>query len=136
MTLGQRIKAARKHAGLSAAALAKVVSELSGISCTQQQISNLERGLSKSGRSAYVYWIAKATEVRVEWLHEGAGPMLRNEQERQLLQLFRAIPVAKRDHLLTVTATFIEGSQQKLLPAPADEVTDPVNLVDLESRRR
>lgn len=137
MTLGARIKAAMKHAGFgSATALAQAVHDLSGLDCSQQQISKLVRDDLKSGRSGYIYWIAKACQVRAEWLYEGVEPMIRNNQEHELLQLFRAVPVDDRQQLLKITATFVPGNaaQIKLLPAPDKDDPDD-NLVQLESRR-
>jgi transcriptional regulator with XRE-family HTH domain len=67
MDLAQRLKTARKEAGLSQARLA----ELSKVS--QQMISKLESG--RSTETAGIVRLALACDVRPEWLESGAGPM-------------------------------------------------------------
>lgn len=71
MDIGQRVRHARKHAGLTQGELAKAVG------MKQPSLSELERGLSRS--SAYLFQIAKVCEVNVEWLATGEGEMLRSE---------------------------------------------------------
>lgn len=68
MEYKDRIKAARRHAGLTQAQLAKLV----GID--QASISDLERG--RSQRSSYNASIAKACGVSAIWIESGAGPMV------------------------------------------------------------
>lgn len=67
MEYKERIKAARRHAGLTQAQLAKLV----GID--QASISDLERG--RSQRSSYNASIAKACGVSAIWIESGAGSM-------------------------------------------------------------
>lgn len=68
MEYNERIKAARRHAGLTQAQLAKLV----GID--QASISDLERG--RSQRSSYNASIAKACGVSAIWIESGSGPMV------------------------------------------------------------
>ncbi|MDW0357691.1 XRE family transcriptional regulator [Halomonas venusta] len=68
MTIGDRVKRARKHAGLNQRDLAKAI----GI--TQPSLSELERGESRS--SAYLIQIASACGVNASWLATGEGEML------------------------------------------------------------
>ncbi|MFJ2981225.1 MULTISPECIES: XRE family transcriptional regulator [unclassified Pseudomonas] len=70
MNLSERIKQARKHAGLTQRELADQV----GIA--QTAISQLESG--KTQRSSYLMAIAKTCGVSSAWLAEGWGPMLRD----------------------------------------------------------
>ena len=74
MEYKERIKAARRHAGLTQAQLAKVV----GID--QASISDLERG--RSQRSSYNASIAKACGVSAIWLESGSGPMVSADAEQ------------------------------------------------------
>ena len=67
MTIGQRVKRARKHASLTQKELGDAV----GV--RQATISDLEKGESRS--SAYLVEIAKACGVRAEWLATGTGNM-------------------------------------------------------------
>lgn len=68
MEYKDRIKAARRHAKLTQAQLAKLV----GID--QASISDLERG--RSARSSYNASIAKACGVSAIWIESGAGQMI------------------------------------------------------------
>ncbi|WP_410843820.1 helix-turn-helix domain-containing protein [Paraburkholderia sp.] len=67
MTLGERLKAARKHAKLTQEALAKRV----GMS--QPTLSDLENGNSLG--TSFVVALARATGVQAAWLAEERGPM-------------------------------------------------------------
>lgn len=68
MNYSERLKAARKQAGLTQAELARHV----GID--QTSISNLERG--KSQASSHTVSIANACGVSPVWLESGVGPMI------------------------------------------------------------
>ncbi|MDW3714107.1 helix-turn-helix domain-containing protein [Pseudomonas sp. 2023EL-01195] len=67
MNISERLKQARKHAGLTQSELA----ERAGI--TQASVSELERGLSRS--SAHLVKLAMVCGVRPQWLAEGVGSM-------------------------------------------------------------
>lgn len=68
MTIGDRVRRARKHAGINQRELAKAI----GI--TQPSLSELERGESRS--SAYLIQIASVCRVDATWLATGNGEML------------------------------------------------------------
>lgn len=68
MELNDRVKQARKHAGLTQSELAE------RIGIKQASISELERGLSRS--SSYLVQIAGACGVNPVWLAEGIGKMV------------------------------------------------------------
>lgn len=68
MNYSTRIKAARKHAGLTQAELA------SRVGVTQASISDLERG--KSASSSFTATLAKACRVSALWLETGEGQMV------------------------------------------------------------
>lgn len=70
MKLSERIRAARRHAGLTQRELADKI----GIA--QTAISQLESG--KTQRSTYLLAIASVCNVSSFWLAEGKGPMLRD----------------------------------------------------------
>ncbi|WP_186299169.1 S24 family peptidase [Halomonas sp. C22] len=74
MTIGDRVKRARKHAGLNQRELAKAI----GI--TQPSLSELERGESRS--SAYLVQIASVCGVDASWLATGSGEMLASDARR------------------------------------------------------
>lgn len=67
MTIGERVKRARQHAGINQRELAKAI----GIS--QPSLSELERGESRS--SAYLVQIASACGIDATWLATGKGEM-------------------------------------------------------------
>lgn len=68
MNYSTRIKAARKHAGLTQAELA------SRAGVTQASISDLERG--KSASSSFTATLAKVCRVSALWLETGEGQMV------------------------------------------------------------
>lgn len=68
MNYSTRIKAARKHAGLTQAELA------SRAGVTQTSISDLERG--KSASSSFTATLAKVCRVSALWLETGEGQMV------------------------------------------------------------
>lgn len=72
MEYKDRIKAARKHAGLTQSELA------SRVGIDQASISDLERG--RSQRSSYSSTIAQACGVSPLWLEAGIGTMLQNDE--------------------------------------------------------
>lgn len=71
MSVGKRVREARKLAGLSQQELAKA------IGVTQPTLSELERGLSTS--STHLISIAKVCKVAPEWLQTGNVPATYNE---------------------------------------------------------
>lgn len=73
MEMRQRLKLARKHAGLTQVELAE---RLKGI-ITQQSLSQLETG--EVAGSAYIVQIAQACSVSPVWLATGEGEMLEQQ---------------------------------------------------------
>jgi transcriptional regulator with XRE-family HTH domain len=71
MSIGNRLKIARKHAGLSQIDL---VAKLNGL-MSQQNISQLESGTNKG--TEYVVQLAMACNVSPEWLAMGTGEMIK-----------------------------------------------------------
>jgi len=65
-TMGERLRSARKAAGLSQAALGK----LAGLS--QRGVSQIERGETES--TGHVVPLAAAVKVSPDWLETGRGP--------------------------------------------------------------
>ncbi|WP_367239226.1 helix-turn-helix transcriptional regulator [Pseudomonas fulva] len=91
MNLSQRIKAARKHAGLTQRELAEEV----GIA--QTAISQLESG--KTLRSSYLLDIASACGVSSFWLVGGEGPMIRDQARTTGLKKSSAISPADENEI-------------------------------------
>lgn len=77
MTLGERLKMAREHAGLTQ----KELEEKSGV--LQQMISKVENG--RQDTSAYVVQLAVACGVRPEWLALGQGEMVAAEIDKSIM---------------------------------------------------
>lgn len=71
MSVGERLREARRHAKLTQVELY----ERSGV--PQQTIGNLETGATKTSRN--IIALARACGVRAEWLATGEGPMLETE---------------------------------------------------------
>jgi transcriptional regulator with XRE-family HTH domain len=74
MNLGERLKKAREHAGLTQ----KELEEKSGV--LQQMISKIEKG--RQDTSAYIVQLAVACGVRPEWLGMGQGEMAAAENDK------------------------------------------------------
>lgn len=105
MTLGERLKIARAHAGITQLEL----SERSGAS--QQAISSIERG--DADGSTQLVQIAVACSVRPEWLAMELGPMLQTE-----------IPVTdqKLIHLLKIAELLPDFGKDKAIKELSDLV--------------
>lgn len=96
MTIGLRLKAARKHAGLSQKEL---VSKLNGL-MSQQNISQLESGVNKG--TEFVVQLAMACMVSPEWLATGKGDMTNshstNLYTKQTLSEYKVEPISLVDN--------------------------------------
>lgn len=102
-SLGDRVKKARKHAGLTQVQLAKKVDT------SQGAISDIENGRNKESSS--LYDIAKATGVSADWLINNHGEML-DKSETPSIEELRA-QIAKMQ----------SQSEGSLLSTPADTTT-------------
>lgn len=80
MSIGERFRAAREHAGLSQGALAERCAT-QGHSVSRGQIAKLEVGERVNPRASDAAAIAKATGVRLPWLLDGQGSMLGDTAE-------------------------------------------------------
>lgn len=108
MTPQQRIRLARRHAGVSQAHLAKTVGVL------RSAVSHWESTLAKNPSTNHLRAIALATGVQFEWLATGRGEMVTTRDaeldavaaadallvedpvEQRLLLAYRAAPVRAR----------------------------------------
>lgn len=70
MSLQARIRMARRHAGLSQAALAQA------IGVQRSAVSHWEAAQGKNPRVAHLRELANLTGVQFEWLATGRGPMV------------------------------------------------------------
>lgn len=89
MTLAERMKKAREHAGLTQ----KELQDKSGV--PQQMISKIERGYQET--SAYIVQLAVACGVRPEWLAMEAGEMIdglyvEDEKIKKAVLLMQELP--------------------------------------------
>lgn len=92
MSLGDRVKKARKHAGLTQVQLAKKVKT------SQGAISDIENGRNKESSS--LYDIAIVTGVSADWLIKGHGEMLDSPKKPSiddLMQQIKDIESGKKD---------------------------------------
>lgn len=87
--LGDRVRKARKHAGLTQIQLAK------RIGTSQGAISDIENGRNKDSSS--LYDIAKVTNVSADWLIKNQGEMLLTEPQKELAQILQAGTVSVDD---------------------------------------
>jgi len=90
MRYGQRLRAARLHAGFTQAELAVEI----GGACTQANISGLEKSLTATG-SEFTAQFANACKVNALWLATEDGGMIDNQLSEPVLQVIR------RMHTLT-----------------------------------
>jgi transcriptional regulator with XRE-family HTH domain len=84
MRYGERLRAARLHAGLTQAELAVGI----GGVCTQANISGLEKSLSANG-SEFTVQFANACQVNALWLATGEGVMFDNHVSEPVKQVTR-----------------------------------------------
>ncbi len=114
MTPAQRIRLARRHAGLSQSALAQAV----GVQ--RSAVSHWEATLGKSPSAGHLRELALVTQVQFEWLATGRGRMTLSEDvamdsvaavdallvddplELRLLAAFRESPTLARAPLVEV----------------------------------
>lgn len=79
-TLGDRVRWAREHAGMSQPELAKK------IRMAQSRLSKLETDPPKKG-TTFIVKIALACKVSAYWLETGKGPRILGELEAAILNL-------------------------------------------------
>jgi transcriptional regulator with XRE-family HTH domain len=125
MTLQQRIKLARRHAGLSQVALAAV------IGVHRSAVSHWEAAIGKSPSSDHLRELAGVAQVQFEWLATGRGRMtlsmddamdsvaaadallVEDPLELRLLAAFREAPTLARAPLVEV-AEHLAGQRNRL----------------------
>lgn len=109
-TLGTRIKAARKHAGLNQTQLATAV----GLS--QQQISSLETDVADE--TTAIVRIARVCGVNPLWLDDGQGDMLdplvrTDDAMRQVVRAMESLPTYQREIAASLVETFADKALKK-----------------------
>lgn len=110
MTLGDRLKAARRHAKLHTQ---EQLAKKSGVS--QQTISKIERGMVDS--SGFVVHLAKACGVRPEWLAMEDGEMVdglyvQDEKLKRMLMIAQDLPEYGKDKAIKELVDIAEFIQQ------------------------
>jgi transcriptional regulator with XRE-family HTH domain len=110
--VGERVKLARNHAGLSQ----KELAERAGV--TQQVISTLERGITTSCRE--MRSLAQACGVDFDWLDTGAGDMFGNHtqtfgHEASRILSFAHLSAAKHSLLAAIASLPPQISQKEAL---------------------
>lgn len=122
MKYGDRLKAARTHAGITQAALAAKIGNIS-----QANISHLET--SSGNGSEYTVQFAIECGVSPLWLATGKGEMLGNyttsdEMVRRLMIIMEPQPEYAKQHILKEAAEAIELVKRA---TAASEQRDPIN---------
>ena len=107
MTYSDRLKQARKYAGLTQPALAE---KLNGL-MTQQNISLLENGVIRG--SELTVQLANACGVSPEWLATGKGEMLivnytLTSQQEKVLQAMQNMQPYEQDALVKISNSLVE----------------------------
>lgn len=123
MEYKERIKAARRHAGLTQAQLAKLV----GID--QASISDLERG--RSARSSYNASIAKACGVSAIWIESGAGQMISEPVEPSNV---KSVVQPEMLYRYPVISWVSAGSWEEAVQPYPDGFSDRYELSDYDSK--
>lgn len=99
---GQRLRLARKKAGLTQA----VLSKLAG--CSQVNICKVERSENGIG-SEFTVQFAAALQINPTWLAIGQGDMVETEltaEEHILINHFRHCPKKSKDNILDICKAF------------------------------
>ncbi|WP_409078047.1 LexA family protein [Pseudomonas sp. SZMC_28357] len=123
MEYKERIKAARRHAGLTQAQLAKAV----GID--QASISDLERG--RSQRSSYNASIAKACGVSAIWIESGTGPMVTSDAEQSNIKDVVQLEMLYRYPVISWVSA---GSWEEAVQPYPDGFSDKYEISDYDSK--
>jgi len=123
MEYKDRIKAARRHAGLTQAKLAWLV----GID--QASISDLERG--RSQRSSYNASIAKACGVSAIWIESGTGPMVLADDEQSSL---KDVVQPEMLYRYPVISWVSAGSWEEAVQPYPDGFSDRYEISDYDSK--
>lgn len=118
MEFKDRLKAARKHAQLNQAELAKA----SGL--TQTSISDLERGKSKG--TAFVAQLALACGVDSMWLAEGKGEMISGLLGEDAASMGASSSDIVREMLRKHGKGLSEEARQRIQAAAEDQMPVPV----------
>lgn len=106
MKYGERLRAARNHAGLSQQQLADAAG------CTQPNITGMENSTSAIG-TEYTVQFAKACGVRPEWLAMEQGDMVdgilvEEEHLKHLLRVCEKLPTYAVDQLILQGDAMVE----------------------------
>ncbi|MND90049.1 putative HTH-type transcriptional regulator [compost metagenome] len=123
MEYKERIKAARRHAGLTQAQLAKLV----GID--QASVSDLERG--RSQRSSYNASIAKACGVSAIWIESGSGPMVSGTTEQSNV---KDVVQPQMLYRYPVISWVSAGSWEEAVQPYPDGFSDRYEISDYDSK--
>jgi len=106
MKFSERVRTARKYAGLSQEELALA------IGCTQGLISKIERGDQEE--TTLIIKIARACRVNADWLEDETGPMERDVYivpdsiEKQVLQVMQPMAEYEKIQFLKIGKTLRE----------------------------
>jgi SOS-response transcriptional repressor LexA len=122
MEYKDRIKAARRHAKLTQAQLAKLV----GID--QASISDLERG--RSARSSYNASIAKACGVSAIWIESGTGQMISGAEPSNVRETVQPNMVYRYPVISWVSA----GSWEEAVQPYPDGFSDRYEMSDYDAK--
>ncbi|AWV08478.1 helix-turn-helix transcriptional regulator [Marilutibacter maris] len=144
MTLQQRIRLARRHAGLSQAAVARAV----GVQ--RSAVSHWEATVGKSPSTSNMRELALVTQVQFEWLATGRGRMTLSEDvamdsvaaadallvddplELRLLTAFRETPTLSRAPLVEI-AEQLAAQRMGRKPTPERSLTERIAATERTS---
>jgi transcriptional regulator with XRE-family HTH domain len=109
-TLGERIKIARKSAGITQGELARRISTLRGEKLSRAAVSKWEKDQVSTMEMENIFAAADVTEINARWLALGTGTPVRwvnlTPEESHLIEMFRALAQDYRDRLIGVASAF------------------------------
>lgn len=115
-TLAQRLKTARKAAGLSQGELARRI----GIS--RAAVSQWENGTIQSLDMANLFAVADLCNINARWLALGTGTPTKwinlSPDEKHLVELFQAMPEALRGNLISIAVAMPTTTPEKTPARP------------------
>lgn len=126
-TFGQRLRTARKAAGLTLEALARKVGT------TRSALAQYENGRLVECKASMLFPICDTLKVSPRWLGTGIGPAAYvgglSEDERDMILALRQIPESSRKHVIALAESLAAADRR------TPSVIDPYPIIPGKPRK-